>query len=97
MQLYARYLLLFFCRIARFLTSQYAQRFIFWSLDHQALYTSLLAELPSHDRVGLHHFVERCILSRLGKALGVQYTGNYSSGWLTVVKLSPINADLKNV
>ena len=48
----AQYSLLFFCRIALFLTAQYAQRFIFWSLGHQALYTwapaHSLAELPSH-------------------------------------------------
>ena len=66
----AQYSLLFFCRIALFLTAQYAQRFIFWSLGHQALYTWApaysLAELPSHDRVGLKHFVEGVLRGKTG-------------------------------
>ena len=41
------------------------QRFIFWSLDHQALLTSLLAELPSHHQVGLNHSVKGVLQTRV--------------------------------
>ena len=54
MKFSARYSLLFFCRIARFLTSQYAQRFI----NRAPAYYMSIDELPSRGRVGLNHSVK---------------------------------------
>ena len=60
MKFSARYSLLFFCRIARFLLLNKCSRLDIFG--HQALYTRTPAywidELPSRGRVGLNHSVK---------------------------------------